>query len=328
MRGVNRRRFVAASAALAAASLVRAQQPGRVYRVGMAFIASSSSTRPYEQSFLAGLRAHGFEAGRNLLVEVRHCDGDQARLPAAVQELIALKPDLLAGIEQVARVMRSRTATIPIVLMHSNDPVAAGLATSLARPGGNVTGVAALTEMAAEKQIELLSQLLPGMRTVALVLDPEVPAWPRMEEHARKVAKTKGTEIVKYFAKDRRELENVFADIAQRRPDAVVLSTGSGFFFGERRFIAESLHRLRVPAAATIEEFAELGLLFARGVDLREVFRLAASPAARVLRGANPAELPIEQATKFRLVINLKTARALGIAIPSSVLLLADSVIE
>ena len=314
--------------ALAVPSSLLAQQQGRTYRIGNAWIADSATTRPYEESFLAGLRELGFERGRNLIFDVRNCDGDQSRLPALVDELITLKPDLLAGIEQVARVMRSKTSTIPIVLTVSSDPVAAGLAKSLARPGGNVTGMAALTEMMAAKQVEMLSEILPRMKTVAVLLDPGVPAAGNIEQHVRAAAQARRAGVVTYFARDRAALDQAFVEMERNRPDAVVASAGSGMFFGNRRLIAETALRLRLPLSGVSAAQAEAGNLFAYGASLHAMIRRSASYAARILRGANPSELPIEQAATFELVINLKTAKALGLTIPPLVLLRADRVIE
>ena len=304
-----------------------AQRPGRNYRIGNLYVADSASSRPYEESFLAGMRELGFEHGRNLIYDVRNCDGDQSRLPAAVDELIALKPDLLLGVEQTARVMRSKTSTIPIVAL-SNDPVAAGLVKSLARPGGNVTGVAALTELMAAKQIEMLGQILPGLKTIAVVFDPGVPAAERIEQHVRAAAQTIRARIIMYLVKDRETLDQAFAQIDRDRPDAIVFSSGSGTLFGFRQILVENAMRRRLPSSSVSSQLADLGALFSYGPSLLAMFRRAASYAARILNGANPAELPVEQPTVFELVVNLRTARILGVTIPRAVLLRADRVIE
>lgn len=325
---MQRRKFIVSIGSALAYPAVSFAQAGKTYRIGNAWIATSAAIRPYEESFLAGLREHGFERGRNLIFDVRYCDGDQARLPAAVDELLALKPNLLAGIEQVARVMHAKTQTVPIVLTQSSDPVVAGLVKTLARPGGNVTGMAALTEMMAAKQIEMLAEILPGIKSVAVMLDPGVPAAGKIEQHARAAAQAKRASVVTYIAKDRAALERVFAELERSRPDAAVFSAGSGMFFGNRHYIAESVTRLRLPTSSVAAELAELGLLFAYGPSLHEMMRRAGVYAARILKGANPSEMPVEQPTVFELVVNLKTARALGLKIPPAVLLRADRVIE
>ena len=323
-----RRLLIAAGALFAAPSGLWAQQSGRTYRIGSAYIARAAIVGPYEEAFLTGLRELGFERGRNLVYDVRYCDGDPSRLPALVDELIALKPDLLVGIEQIAKVMRSKSATIPIVLTHSTDPVAAGLAKTLARPGGNVTGMAALTETMSAKSLEILAEIVPRMRTVAVILDPNVPAAANIEHHMQEAARVKRAKAVFYRVRDRAEVVQAFAAMERDRPDGIVNASGSGTLFGERKLFADNALRLRIPYAPATMVSVEDGGLFAYGASLSGLFRQAASHAARILKGANPAELPIEQASKFELVINLKTARALGLKISQSVLLRADRVIE
>lgn len=322
-----RRQFLIASGALLAAPLVCAQTE-KTYRIGSAYVARAAIVGPYEEAFLAALRELGFERGRNLVYDVRYCDGDPSRLPALVDELIALKPDLLAGIEQVAMAMRSKTATIPIVLTHSTDPVAAGLVKTLARPGGNVTGMAALTETMSAKSVEILAEIVPRMKTVAVILDPNVPASANIEHHMREAARVKRAKAVFYRIRDRAELVQAFAAMERDRPDGIVNASGSGTLFGERKLFAENALRLRIPYAPATMASVEDGGLFGYSASLSGLFRQAASHAARILKGANPAELPIEQASKFELVVNMKTARALGIRIPQSILLRADRVIE
>ena len=305
-----------------------AQQPGKTVRIGSAYIANAASTRPYEDAFLDALREQGFERGRNLVYDVRHCDGDPARLPALIDELVALKPDVLAGIEQVALAMRGKTTTIPIVLTTSSDPIAAGLAKTLAQPGGNVTGIAALYELLAGKHIEILTEFMPKMKSVAILLDPGVPAAANIERHAREAAATKHLKAIVYRAKDRAGLEQMFAAMQRDRPDALVSASGSGLHFGERQFIADSALRLRLPCSGVFAANAEAGSLFSYGASLHGMFRQAATHAARILKGANPANLPIEQPTRYEMVINGKTARVLKLAIPQSVLIRTERVIE
>lgn len=331
MRRSGRRQFLIASGALLALGAVgslRAQQPGRTYRIGSAYIATSTATRPYEESFLAALRELGFERGKNLVYDVRNGDGDPSRLPAMVDELMALKPDLLVGIEQVARVMQSKTAVIPIVLTTSSDPVAARLAKTLARPGGNVTGIAALYEVLGAKSVELLVELLPQAKTLAILLDRGVPAAGNIERHVQEAARAKGVRTVTHWANDRVTLERAFAALERDRPDGLLSPSGSGPLFGERQFIADSALRLRLAYAAPSAASGGTSALFSYGANLYASFRRAASHAARILKGANPAEIPIEQASVFEMVVNLKTAKALGIKIPPSILLRADRVIE
>ena len=325
---MRRRRFLLAGTALVFASPVSGQSAGRTYRVAGVYLAASSTTKPYEEAFLAGLRELGFERGRNLAYDVRNCDGDPSRLVVAVDEVIALKPDLLFGIEQVARLMRSKTTTTPIVLTQSNDPIAAGLAKTLARPGTNVTGMAALTEAMAVKQVEMLKELIPQIKSVAVLMDPNVLGAGEIERNVTQGANMLGIKASPYRTGDRKGLAQAFADMERNRPDGIVNPSGSGTLFGERHFIAENALRLRLPCAGMSAASAEAGYVLTYGASLHGMFRQAASHAARILKGANPADLPIEQPTQFELVVNLKTAKAIGIKVPQSILLRANRVVE
>lgn len=327
MQKDHRRRFLLASGALLAAPLLHAQQPGRTYRIGMVWIADAATVRSAQEAFLAGLREFRFEQGRNLVVDVRNCDGDQSKLPTFVDELIALKPDVLVGLEQVALVMRRKTNRIPIVLTTSNDPVAAGLVQSFARPGTNVTGMAVFSPQIGAKTFELMTEILPRLRTIAQLLDPGVPVAAELERAMRAAASAKGARLVVYYVKDKASLEQAFAEMERNRPDGLLGTGGSGMLYGFRRLIAESALRLRIPVSGGVSGQSEAGFLFSYGAKTQDVFHRAASHAARILNGADPRDLPIEQPTIFELVINLKTAKALDITIPQSVLARADRVI-
>lgn len=320
---MNRRNCIAAAAWAFSAPQFANAQADRVWRICSAHTSAAATTRPFEESFLDALRQLGFERGRNLEYAVRNADGDPARLPGVVDEVLALRPDLLFGIEAVARVMRSKTSTIPIVLTFSSDPVATGLAQSLARPGGNVTGMATLAEGLATKSIELLIQMLPKMTTLGILLDPNVPSSVRVEQPVRDAARTKGVRTITYWARDRASLEQAFLALARDRPDALLQPAGSGVLFGERQLISEHVLRLRLPYAGSGD-----GALLLYAADLHGLHRQAASHAARILRGANPADLPIEQPTRFTLALNGKVARTLGLKVPQSVLVQATEVIE
>lgn len=306
---------------------VRAQA-GRTYRVASAWIATEAAVRPFEQAFLAAMRERGYVVGRNLVYESRYAHGDPARLPGLVDELIALKPDVLAGIEQVARVMKNKTSIIPIVLTNSSDPVAIGLVQSLARPGGNVTGGAFLYEQLGPKHMELLREIFPRLAKVGQLHDTNVPSSKAAEENAREAARKLRLVYVPYYVANRTDVERAFAEMAKNRPDALVAGAGSGMLFGLRQMIGENALRLRIALAYPNAPHAEAGALLSYGANLEEGFRLAATYVDRILKGAKPGELPIQQPTRFEMVINLKTAKALGVTIPQSVLLRANRVIE
>lgn len=328
MRKELRRRLLLASGALLAATHLRAQSRGQSYRIGTAWIADAATVRSHQEAFLSGLREFRLEQGRNLVVDTRYCDGDQSKLPGFVDELIALNPDVLAGIEQVAQVMRRKTSRIPIVLTNSGDPVAAGLVHSLARPGTNVTGMAGFGPETGAKTIEMMAAVLPRLKTIAQLIDPGVPVATELERAMRAAASSKGARLTAYYIKDRAALDQAFSEMTRNRPDGLLGTGASGMLYGFRRHIAEHAMRLLLPVVGGLAGQTEAGFLFSYGAKTLEVFRRAASHVARILNGAQPTELPIEHPTAFELVINLRTAKVLGITIPQSLLLNADRIID
>jgi ABC-type uncharacterized transport system substrate-binding protein len=325
----NRRTAVQITAlALGMPGSLLAQAPKR-FRVGCLYVADEAFVRPFQDAFLAGLRERGYVLGRNLEVNVRYASGDMSRLSALVDELIALKPDALFGIESVALVMRARTSTIPIVFPSSSDPVASGLVQSLARPGGNVTGIAALGDQIVGKHVDLLTDIVPRISRIALLNDPLAPAPERFEQFARAAAAAKGVALTVSGAKDLEGLRQSFETIANERAQGIIVAT-TGRLNQLRTEIISQVRRLRLPSISALPAaaWAEAGGLITYATNGLENFRYAASYVDRILKGAKPADLPIEQSAKFEFVINLKTAREIGIAIPPSVLLRADRVIE
>ena len=328
MGRVDRRRLlIAAAPILATPSILRAQPAGRMARVGSVYVAGASFVRSFDDAFVAGLRESGYEAGRNLVYDVRYCEGDTSRIPAVVDELLALKPDLLAGGEQVAGVMKGRTSSIPIVLFLSNDPVGAGLAQSLARPGGNVTGITNLYDELTGKQLEILREIYPGMKRVAMLLDPQDAAGRNSERHLREVAAALQIKVQTYLVRDKAAIEQAFLDMARNPPDGL-LAAASPVIFSQRAFTVGESVRMRLPFAGGTYDGALMGTLFSYGSNLPASFRRAGQIAARILKGADPAGMPIEQPTSFELFINLKTAKAFGVRIPTALLARADRLIE
>jgi putative ABC transport system substrate-binding protein len=313
---------------LALPGWVLAQTPKR-FRVGCLWVGSEANAKPFVQAFLAGLRDRGHVVGQNLDVDMRYADGDPGRFPALADELIALKPDVLVGLEHSARAMKAKTSTIPIVLPGSADPVAAGLVKSLARPGTNITGLAYLSDQLIAKHVELLTELVPKMSRVALLNDASVYAElrERYELAARTAATAKGLTLVVVEARDSQSLREAFATLEKDRPDGIVVPT-TPVLFNLRREIIDGARRLRLSAITGLPAIAEGGLLLSYGANFLESYRYAASYVDRILKGAKPAELPVEQISKFELVLNMKTAREIDLAIPQSILLRADRVIE
>jgi putative ABC transport system substrate-binding protein len=302
-------------------------QTGRVVRVALLAVSNESSAAPNVKAFLAGMRERGYVEQKNMIFDSRYADGDPTRLRALADELLALKPDVVIGTEHAIVAMRSRTSTVPLVLLSSVDPVAAGLATSLARPGGNVTGLADLAESAFQKQFQLLTECLPGLRRVALVNEPQLSYARLYSTSAQKAAEALGLVLVEFPVKDRQSLLQALVDLKKPQADALVVIP-SGLTYMLRGEIAEHALQLRVPSLFSLAGYADAGGLLSYGANFPETFRYAAAFVDRILKGAKPAEMPIEQLTKLELVVNLKTARALGVNIPQSILLRADRVIE
>jgi putative ABC transport system substrate-binding protein len=309
-------------------------QTRRRFRVGYLSTSDEASTEPFASAFVTGLRDQGYVVGRDVTLDMRYARGDYGRLPALADELISLKPDVLIGIEGPAQIIRSRTTRIPIVLVSSVDPVAAGLARSLARPGTNVTGMAYQQDQLIAKHVELLTEIVPKLQRVALLNyaaaadEPVAPLIARYEQHARAAAAAKGLALVVTAARDPQGVRQAFLHIEKERARGVVVgSTGSAWQL-RREVIAET-RRLRLPSISALPAaWAELGGLATYGPNFFESFRYAAIYVARILKGASPAEMPIEQPAKFEFVVNLATAQEIGITIPKSVLARADRVIE
>lgn len=323
------RRALAVAVGAAVALPAAAQPVRRKPLVAGVYVASEAAVRPYHEAFVDGLRERGLVPGRDLVVQARHADGDAARLPALVDEAIALEPDLLFGLEAVAVVMQRRTTTIPIVLTSSADLVAAGLVQSLRRPGTNVTGMASLQAELLAKQIELLTEVVPGLARVGLLNAGSGPVAARYVASAREAAAAKRIALVVAAADDAMGLDQAFGALMRGKPQALAVAS-SGAMQQMRQEVAAHARRLRLPSISALpaETWVGAGGLIAYSPDVVESFRKAAGYVERILRGASPAGLPVEQASRFQFWINLETARAIGLAIPKSILLRADKVIE
>jgi len=304
-------------------------QATRRFRVGCLWFTSESSAKPFVEAFLAGLLDLGYVPGRNVVLDMRYAGGDSGRLPALADELIALKPDVLVGIELAAIAMKPKTSTIPIVLPTSTDPVAAGLVQSLARPGTNVTGITASLDQVVAKHIELLTEIIPKISRVALLNDPLAPAAPRFERYARTAAAAKGLKLILVGASDAEGVRQAFATLERERAEGLVVAT-TGRAAQHRQEIIGHAGRLRLPCISALPAaaWAEAGGLVTYGPNTLASFRYSATFVVRILKGAKPAELPVEQSAKFEFVVNMRTAREIGVTIPQSVLLRADRVIE
>ncbi|MBB4261877.1 MULTISPECIES: ABC transporter substrate-binding protein [unclassified Bradyrhizobium] len=325
---MKRREFIAGTAALLV-SPRRSWAQGRHHRLGFLAIGDGSG-RALNQAELAlfdGLQKHGWIDGRNLIVEYRFSQPPD-RLPASVADLIALSPDVLvAAAPRATTALKSATATIPIVFVAVFDPVGLGLVQSLSRPGGNITGLATSAGVTIGKQIEILRELVPGASKIALLVNPGNPMHRLiLVEEVPPTARNLGVALPIVEATSAEQLDTAFASAAAQRPDAmIVLGDPLTVVQGPRIVALAAKHRL--PAIHLSREFANGGLVV-YGPDIADLFRRAGGYVNKILKGTKPSDLPVEQPTKFQLVINMKTAKALGVTVPTSLLLRADEVIE
>jgi len=321
---VNRRAFVTSLGAVLAAPLAaEAQQAGKVWRVG---ILATANPRVYDD-FADELRKLGY-IGQSLFIDIRNAEGKVERLPTLAAELVRAQVDVIlaAGGEAPLRAARQATTTIPIVIVAIDyDPLERGHVASLARPGGNVTGVFLQQLELTAKRLELLRATLPTLTRVAILWEPTAGDQFKVADAASRSLGLRAESLEVRNPPD--GLRAAFVMGARDRPDALLVVT-TAVFFRERKQIAQLARDSRLPAMYTLREFVEAGGLMSYGSSLPEMFRRAAIYVDKIFKGAKPADLPMEQPTKFELVINLKTAKALGLTIPPSLLLRADQVIE
>jgi putative ABC transport system substrate-binding protein len=325
----SRRTFLATvtGGVLAAPLAAWAQQAGKVYRVG--FIWDSPEMFPAAiEAFHRGLRDLGWIEGQNIVVEHRWSQGRFDRLDELAQELVRLKVDVIVAPNSIYTGAAKRaTPTIPIVFMVHADPIGSGHVASLARPGGNITGLSLMMTETNAKALELLKDAIPGLARVAVLWDPATPSHGPGLKAAEAMGRALGLRIQSVPVRSTTEFDGAFSTIVRDRAGAVlVLSTP--LFIAEARRLAELAIQQKVATMFGPRAHADAGGLLSFGPDRTDLFRRAAAYVDKILKGANPADLPVQQATKFELVINLKTAKALGLTIPQSVLLRADQIIE
>jgi putative tryptophan/tyrosine transport system substrate-binding protein len=329
---MQRREFIALFGGAAATwpLAARAQQAaGRVYRIGFQAIASREQTLYSIDAFEAGMRNLGYRVGENVIIEYRFANAEMERLPALAADLVRLGVDVIVTeFNPITVAAMKATTTIPIVMATGLDPVSAGLVASLARPGGNVTGLA--QDAGGEilgKRFGLLKETLPNLSRLGIMFNPDVALNRSRLTLMREPARALGLTLVPVEVRGLDALEQAFAIMVRERAQAFVMQ-GDSVLFNYRGQIAEMALRIRLPAASVATVLAEAGFLLTYGADLRDLYRRSAAFVDKILKGAKPADLPVEQPTKFELVINLKTAKALGIEIPPGVLIRADKVVE
>jgi putative ABC transport system substrate-binding protein len=327
---MERREFVAVMAGGLLAPLVAEAQPAaKVYRIGLLdFSAPDVARQAWWNAFRQQMRELGYVDGQNVRFEPRWGQGDDDRLPKLAAELVGLKVDLIVtGGSNAAIAAKRATSTIPIVMASGSDPVAVGLVASLRQPGGNVTGMTSINSELAGKRLELLRNVAPRASRIAILWD-ERDAGSRLTANGTEAAaKTAGLTIQRVPVGDAAGLEAVFATVIRGRAGALII-VGTSRLFSYRKRIAELALKHRLPTVVGSREYVEAGGLASYGTDFPDLFRRAAVYVDKILKGAKPGDLPIEQPTKFELVINLKTAKALGLTIPPSLLGRADEVIQ
>jgi putative tryptophan/tyrosine transport system substrate-binding protein len=325
---VKRRAFIAGLVGAAAWSIAaRAQQAGKVFRIGFLGSPSAASLPERIEAFRAGLRNLGYQEGRDITIEYRWADGRLDQLPVLAAELVRLNVDVIVthGHPGILAAKQA-TATIPIVMALSGDAVASGLVSNIARPEGNVTGLTFFTPELAVKRLELLKESVPGLTEVGVLLNPanpiSDPILPAMEVAAQSLK----LELAQFAVRNPAEFEGSFAEMAARRVGALVVLEDS-MLIAHAQAIANLALQQRLPSIG-FSEFAIAGGLMAYAVNFPDMFRRAAAYVAKILKGAKPGDLPVEQPTKFETILNLKTAKAIGFDVPTALLLRADEVIE
>jgi putative ABC transport system substrate-binding protein len=324
---MNRRDSVLALIALGASPIAASGQPrGKNPRIG--FLTLRSRGHELEAAFVAGMRELGYVEGKNIAIEWRFADGKAERLPALAAELVALRVDLIvAASTQAIQAAAAATTTIPVVFPGAADPVGAGLVRSLSRPGGNVTGLSTIAADLGAKQIELLRSVLPRVSRLAVLVNPTNAGSALVVKDFQTGARKAGLSILQFQAQTPEGIERAFAAMKAARADAVTVVIDAVFLQAAGQIAGLAL-RQKLPFISTQQQDAEAGSLMSYGASVAGNYRRAATYVDKILKGAKPADLPVEQPMMVELVLNLKTAKALGITLPQSLLVRANRVIE
>jgi putative tryptophan/tyrosine transport system substrate-binding protein len=305
----------------------RAQQPGTPI-IGYLGLTSADADAYLLASFRKGLSEAGFDEGRNVTIDYRFAERDVSRLPALATELVARNATVVYTATTVsALAMKAATSTIPIVFAIGADPIKLGLVTSLNRPGGNLTGVSFFTNQMEAKRLGLLHELAPKVDLIAVLLNPNNPFFDNQSSDLDAASRALGLKIHIESARNEQDIATAFAAFARERAGALLVGADP-YFNSQRALVIVPAAQFRLPAIYEWREFAEAGGLMSYGTSLTGAYRQASDFVVRILKGANPADLPVQQVTKFEFVINLKTAKALGVSISDNLLSLADEVIE
>jgi putative ABC transport system substrate-binding protein len=322
------RGFALYTTLLSVCIVAEAQPPTKIFRIGFLGTPPRSAISERIEAFRQGLRELGYDDGKNIGIEWRYADGKLDRLPALTAELVHLKTDVIvtAG-PQATRSAKEATVTIPIVMGFDNDPVGSGFVASLARPGGNITGLSSLAPELSGKQMELLKEIVPKLSRMVVLGDSNEPVNAKALKEVELAAGSVKVQVHYLDVLNLKDIENSFRSASKQRADAILLLPGP-VMPTHRTEVINLAAKSRLPAMYFRSDFVEAGGLMTYNVNYNDLFRRAASYVDKVLKGAKPADLPVEQPTKFELVVNLKTAKQIGVTIPPNVLARADKVIR
>ncbi len=316
-----------AGALVAVAVTSEAQQPAKIPRIGYLANSRSAGVARYD-AFRQGLREFGYVEGKTIVIERRYAEGKQDRLSALVAELVRLKVDVIVtGSPSATRSAKQATSTIPIVMLADDDPVGSGFVASLARPGRNITGLATLSPELSGKQLELLREIAPQLSRVAVLGNATQPGNPQALREINLAADSFGVQLQYLEVQDPKDIESAFQAASKERADAVLVVSTTALYL-HRKQLADLAVKSRLPTIYGRPEYVEDGGLVYYGPSYNDLVRRAASYVNKILKGAKPGDLPIEQPTKFELIINLKAAKQIGLTIPPNVLARADKVIK
>jgi putative tryptophan/tyrosine transport system substrate-binding protein len=326
---MRRREFATLLGGAALLPLVARAQQKAMPVIGFLHFASPGPSEPFVAAFREGLGETGFVDGQNAAIDYRWAEGHFDRLPALAADLVGRKVDAIAATDSLAavRAAKSATSTIPIVFMGVSDPVGNGLVASLARPGGNITGISIMSTELMPKRLELLSDLVPHVRAIALLVNPNNPQTERVMRDVLEAARALGLQLSVLKASTESEIDTAFAALVELHAGALAVQADAVFLNRRDQFAAQA-SRHAIPAIYANREYAASGGLISYGASLTSDYRQGGIYVGRVLKGEKPTDLPVQQPTRFELVINLKTAKALGLTVPQSILARADEVIE
>lgn len=330
---MRRRDFISLLGGVTASSAItaRAQQPGRIPRVGIVWIAPQSVVGPFHDAFRAGLRELGYVEGQTVAIEARFAQGNIELLPGIAEALLHANLDVLvAPATAIVQALKKATQTIPIVMANVSDPVGFGFVESLQHPGTNITGFSNLMVEQVGKNIELFREVLPGLSRLAVLVDPAVPDAALVLREARASAQVLRFSLHPVEARGPEDFDGAVRQASDQSCDGLLVSTIEGPFFANKARIIEAAAKHRIPAVFAAPPFglAEAGALLSYGANTPDMLRRSARYVERIIKGAKPSDLPVQQPIKFELGVNLKTAKALGLSIPPSILLRADEVVE